>query len=163
MTILNLNSDTSHLQVWHSTPLIGTIYSLSYALSFSRKVVSNYYMYMTFQHRWSNNSSRFVSRHARIQGFSSGGGGPGPSVIKNLWQRFFLILFRSPPLSLQNANGLFQRKLYFSKVPEGLIFSSGGGGGGIQLLIPPIIPYNLCFSRGSVHAIFGSTGCCDKS
>ena len=131
---------------------------------------------MAFQLRWSNNSSIFVSRHARIQEFLSGGrggGGPGPSVIKNHW-----LLFSSPPLILQNANGLynfprFQRSFnIFSRV--------GGGGGGYNFsrgrsnCLFPIESHITCVfpggpgplprpPSGSVNAIFGSTGCCDKS
>ena len=52
--------------------------------------------------------------HARIQEYSSGGGG-GP-------------VFFSPQLILQKSNGYFQRKLSFPKVPEGVHHFLGGGG-----------------------------------
>ena len=84
----------------------------------------------------------------RIQDFSSGvggGGGPGPSVIKIPDNVFIVRFFSSTPLILQNANGLFQRKLQFSEVPEGLKhFFQGGvqlflGGGPIAYsLLNPI-------------------------
>ena len=68
--------------------------------------------------------------------FRQGGGGPGPSDIKKISLTFF-----SPQLILQNANGLFQRKLEFFKVPEGsTIFFRGGVqlflGGGSNCLFP---------------------------
>ena len=63
---------------------------------------------------------------ARIQEFSSGGGGPGQSDKKALTTFFF-----SPQLILQKSNGQFQRNLSFFKVPEGVkLFPGGGGGGG---------------------------------
>ena len=88
--------------------------------------------------------------HARIQEFSSGGGGPGQSDKKSSDNRFF-----SPQLILLQSNGLFRRKLSFFKVPEGVQHFPGGGGvhlfprggGGVQLLIPYRNPYNLLFSR----------------
>ena len=67
--------------------------------------------------------------HARIQEFSSGGGGPGQSDKKSSDNRFF-----SPQLILLKSNGFFRRKLSFFKVPEGVqhfpggpSFSRGGG------------------------------------
>ena len=74
-----------------------------------------------------------VGKHgtdARIQEFSSGGGGEGPGQSdKKLWQRFF-----SPQLILQKSNGQFQRNLSFFKAPDGVQFFPGGptfsGGGG---------------------------------
>ena len=61
-----------------------------------------------------------ASLHARIQGFSSGGGGPGQSYKK--------ALFISPQLILQKSNGQFQRNLSFFKVPEGVQHIPGGRG-----------------------------------
>ena len=85
--------------------------------------------------------------HARIQEFSSGGGGPVQSDKKALTTFFFL----SPQLILQKSNGQFQRNLSFFKVPEGVQHFPGGGGGsnffqgggGVQLLISYRNPYNL--------------------
>ena len=65
-------------------------------------------------------------KHARIQEFSSGGGGPGQSDKKSSDNGFF---FR-PQLILQQSNGQFQRHLSFFKVPEGVQHFPGGGGGG---------------------------------
>ena len=63
--------------------------------------------------------------YARIQEFSSGGGGdPGQFDKKKLWQRFLF----SPQLILQKSNGQFQRNLSFFKVPEGVQHFPGGGG-----------------------------------
>ena len=69
--------------------------------------------------------------HARIQEFSSGGGG----VQVNLTKKALTTVFFSPQLILLKSNGLFQRKLSFFKVPEGVqhfpggsIFFQGGGG-----------------------------------
>ena len=76
-----------------------------------------------------NHCIKSVCGHARIQKFSSGGGGgvSGQSDQKKLWQPFF-----SPQLVLQKSNGQFQRNLSFIKVQEGSnIFQ--GGGGGVQL------------------------------
>ena len=53
--------------------------------------------------------------HARIQEFSSGGGG-----------RFYFILFFSPQHILQKSSGYFQRKLLFAKVQVGVDFFPGG-------------------------------------
>ena len=92
--------------------------------------------------------------HARIQEFSSGGGGPVQSDKKALTTFFFLC----PQLILQKSNGQFQRNLSFFKVPEGFnIFRGGGGGGGVQLfpgggvqlLISYRNPYNVIFQGGS--------------
>ena len=65
----------------------------------------------------------------------------------------FLVLFSIPPLILQDANGLFQRKIYFSEIPEGLKHFFHGGG--IQLLLGgsnclfPIESHLICaFFRG---------------
>ena len=137
---------------------------------------------MAYQHRWSNKSSRFVSRHERINEYSSGGGGgPGPSVIKkNLWQRLFSSFLVVLHLFYRMPMVYFKENSNFPRFHRGFnIFSRGGGGGGptfsrgIQLLIPYGLPYNLCFSRGSgslappppppqgsAQAIFGSTGWC---
>ena len=76
--------------------------------------------------------------HARIQEFSSGGGGgPGQSDKKISDVVFFTFYLFSPQLILQKSNGHFQRNLSFFKVPEGVqhfpggpTFSRGGGGGG---------------------------------
>ena len=110
---------------------------------------------MAFQHGWNNNSSGFVSRHARIQEFSSGVGGPGPSVIKipdNVFIVLFLVVL---PLFYRMPMVYFKENYNFPRFQRGSnIFSRGGstfsrgGGGGVQLLIPYWIPYNLSFSRG---------------
>ena len=62
-------------------------------------------------------------------------GGPGPTTRKLPEQRFF-----SPQLILQFTEEVqcfffLQRKLYFSKDPEGVQHFPGGGGGGGQVLI----------------------------
>ena len=72
--------------------------------------------------------------------FSSGGGGgggggwcSGPFDIKIA---LTMVFFFSPQIIKQKSNGYFQRKLSFSKVPEGSniyqegvqIFPEGGGG-----------------------------------
>ena len=59
--------------------------------------------------------------HARIQGFSSGGGVQVNPTKKS--SDVFLFFF-SPQLILQKSNGKFQRNLSFFKVPEG--FFQGG-------------------------------------
>ena len=61
--------------------------------------------------------------HARIQEFSSGGGGPGQSDKKSSDNVFFF----SPQLILQKSNGHFQRNLSFFKVPQGDQHLPGGG------------------------------------
>ena len=68
--------------------------------------------------------------HARIQEFSSGGGGS-----RSIWHMkkssdnvFFYFIFFSPQLILQKSSGYFQRKLLFAKVPVGKDFFQGGGG-----------------------------------
>ena len=57
-----------------------------------------------------------------------------------------LTTFFSHPLILQKVNGLIQRKLYLSKIPEGVQHFQGGltfsRGVGVQLLIPYRNPYN---------------------
>ena len=80
--------------------------------------------------------------HARIQEFSSrGGGGGGPDHLtkKALTMCFFLFCFFCPQQILQTTNGQFQRNLSFFKVPEGVQLFPGG----VQLLIPYRNPYNL--------------------
>ena len=55
---------------------------------------------------------RGFRNYCQVWGGGGGEGGPGPSVINNsLTTFFFKILFSSPSIILQNANGLFQRKL----------------------------------------------------
>ena len=80
------------------------------------------------------------TKHARIQEFSSGGGGVQVSLTKKLWR----FCFFSPQLILQKSNGQFQRNLSFFKVPEGVHHFPGA----VQLLFPYRNPYNLWFSRG---------------
>ena len=63
--------------------------------------------------------------HARIQEFSSRGGGPGHLTKKSSDNVFFC-----PQQILQTTNGQFQRNLSFFKVPEGVQHFPGGGGGG---------------------------------
>ena len=65
--------------------------------------------------RWMN----LEETHARIQEFSSGGGGDPCQFDKK--SAFF-----SPQLILQKSNGQFQRKLSFFKVPEGSNIFQGG-------------------------------------
>ena len=91
--------------------------------------------------------------HARIQEFSLGGGGSGPSGIKKLWQRFLLLfslIFFSPQLILQKSSGYFQRQLPFSKVLVGwtIILEGPTFSRGVQLFFPYTNPYNLWFSVG---------------
>ena len=94
--------------------------------------------------------------HARIQEFSSGGGGGSRSIwhIYKALTTFFLFTFFSPQFILQKSSGYFQRKLLFAKVPAGVEYFPGGGGGegptfyrggggGVQLLFPYRNPYNL--------------------
>ena len=58
---------------------------------------------------------------ARIQEFSSGGGGGVQvSLTKSSDNDFF-----SPPLILQKSNGQFQRNLSFFKAPNGVQFFPG--------------------------------------
>ena len=94
--------------------------------------------------------------HARIQEFSSGGGGVQVHLAykKSSDNVYFLFYFFSPQLILQKSSGFFQRKLLFTKVRVGVGFFSRGGGGsnflqGVQLLFPNRNPYNLWFSRGT--------------
>ena len=57
-----------------------------------------------------------------------GGGGPGPTAGKQSGQLFFFIVL---PYFTVNRGGpmvLLQRKLYFSKDPEGFQNFPGGGG-----------------------------------
>ena len=75
------------------------------------------------------------ARHARIQEFSSRGGGGGfqvslkrgggfqVSLTKKALTSFF---FFSPQLILQKSNGQFERNLSFFKVPEGVQHFPGG-------------------------------------
>ena len=86
-------------------------------------------------------------KHARIQEFSSGSGGPGQSDKKNSDNVFF-----SPPLIFQKSNGQFQRNLSFFKVPEGSNISRGVQlfqGGVHQLLIPYRTHITCDFTGGS--------------
>ena len=108
------------------------------------------------------------------------GGGPGPSVIKISDSVFFLInLFYRMPIFYFKENYTFI--LFQGSRGAPTFFPGGGvqlflrgGGMGVQLLIPYRNPYNLCFFRvgggswplapsGWAYAIFGATGCCDKS
>ena len=75
-----------------------------------------------------------ISAHARIQEFLSGGvqaRRPENSLDNGF---FFVCFFCSPQLILQFTEGgpmvLLQRKIYFSKHPEGFNIFQGGGGGG---------------------------------
>ena len=70
--------------------------------------------------------------HARIQEFSSGGGGVQVHLAykKSSDNVYFLFYFFSPQLILQKSSGFFQRKLLFTKVRVGVGFFSRGGGGG---------------------------------
>ena len=58
--------------------------------------------------------------------------GSRPDGQKTAWTKFFSIfLVLNLFYSLQKgSNGLLQRKLYFSKDPEGVQHFRGGGGGG---------------------------------
>ena len=75
---------------------------------------------------------------AQIQEYSSvrGGGGFQVHLTKKA------LTFFSPQLILQKSNGYFQRKLSFSKVPEGVQHFLGRGGG-VQLFMPYRNPYNM--------------------
>ena len=69
----------------------------------------------------------YLIHHARIQEFSLGG------VQVNLTKKydnvfFFVFFLFSPQLILQKSNGQFQRKLSFSKFPEGIQRFPGEGG-----------------------------------
>ena len=68
--------------------------------------------------------------HARIQEFSSGGGGVQFILTKKSSDKvFFLFSFFFPQLILQKSNGQFQRNLSFSRFQrESNIFQGGGGG-----------------------------------
>ena len=80
--------------------------------------------------------------HARIQEFSSGGGGVQVSLTKKaLTTFFFLFVFFSPQLILQRSNGQFQRNLSFFKVPEGIQHFPRGGGSNFSRGVP--IAYSL--------------------
>ena len=74
--------------------------------------------------------------HARIQEFSSGGGG----VQVNLTKKLFFFFF-SPLLILLRSKGSFRRNLSFFKVPEGVQHFPGGSNffffpGGSNCLFP---------------------------
>ena len=79
--------------------------------------------------------------HARIQEFSSGGGGWGsrsrPAYKKALTTLFFLFVF-SPQFILPISSDYFQRELLFAKVPVGCNIFQGGGGGSNFLQGGPI-------------------------
>ena len=88
--------------------------------------------------------------HARIQEFSSGGGGVQVGLSKKKLRQcffffFFFFFFFSPQLILKKSNSQFQRNLSFFKVPEGVQHYPGGPtfSSGVQLLIPYRNPYNL--------------------
>ena len=117
---------------------------------------------MAFQHKWNNNSSRFVSRHARIQEFSSGGGGGGGSrsiCHKNPWQRFYssflvvLHLFYRMPMVYFKENYNFPRFQRGSNIfPRGgvqlFLGGGGGGGGGGSNCLFPIESHITCVFPG---------------
>ena len=87
----------------------------------------------------------------------TGGGGVGEGVQVHLRYKIekkALTTFFSPQLILQKSNGYFQRKLSFSKVPEGVQHFPGvfqlfpGGGGGRSICLFPIETHITCdFSR----------------
>ena len=115
---------------------------------------------MAFQHRWSNNISRLVPRHARIQKFSSGG---SRSICHNL-TTFLLVLFSSTPLILQNANCFFFKGNYnfprfqrgsniFSRRGGPTISRGGGGGGGGGGLVPLPPPLDQCMQYFAVTKV----------
>ena len=71
--------------------------------------------------------------HARIQEFSSGGGGVQVHMAcQKSSDNVFFYYFFSPQLILQKSSGYFQRKLLFAKVPVGWNFFKGGGGNFLQ-------------------------------
>ena len=119
-----------------------------------------------------------IAIHARVQEFSSRrvDSTDTPSAIKNLF--FVLNLFYRSQLVYFKENfnfPWFQRgSINSSRGEDGVqLFPGGvgGGGGGVSrcLIIPYLIPYNLCFLRrsglpsGSKHVMLGLSGCCDKS
>ena len=58
-------------------------------------------------------------------------GGPGPTVRKQSGQRFFFLVLNLFYSLQRGSNGFItERKLYFSKDPEGVQHFPGGGGGG---------------------------------
>ena len=95
-----------------------------------------------------------VGKHgtdARIQEFSSGGGGGSRSVRQKSSDNDFF----SPQLILQKSNGQFQRNLSFFKAPSrwGPIFSRGSnffrGGGGMSNCLFSIETHLICdFQEG---------------
>ena len=111
-------------------------------------------MYCLTSHRYCSSGGKdaAVRVHARIQEFSSGGGGgPGQSDKKALTRFFF-----GPQLILQKSNGQFQRNLSFFKVPEGVQHFPGGsnffqGGGGESNCEFPIETHIACDFPGGVR------------
>ena len=96
----------------------------------------------------------FLTLHAQIQEFSSGGG-PGQSDEKKSYDvLFFLFFFLVLSLFYRSQMVNFKEICLFFKVPEGVQHFPGRwsnffqGGGGVQLLVPYRNPYNLWFSRG---------------
>ena len=89
--------------------------------------------------------------HARIQEFSSGGGGPGQSDKKGS-DVFFVFVFLVLSLFCRSQMVNFKEIYHFSRFQRGQTFSRGGGGPtfsrGVQLLISYRNPYNFLFSSG---------------
>ena len=95
------------------------------------------------------------SDHARVQGSLPGGGGSRPNWQKTALTTFF---FRFLVLNLvytftEGVQWLFQRKLLFSKVSEGVQLYPGGGGvqlnqRGVQMLISIKKPILIVIFQG---------------
>ena len=84
MTILNLNSNTSHLQVWHSTPLIAACHK---RYPFQEKSPAIIIWHSSIDEATIAHDLYQDMRGSRNFRQGRGGGGPGPSVVT--WQRFF--------------------------------------------------------------------------
>ena len=115
-----------------------------------------------------------IAIHARVQEFSSRrvDSTDTPSAIKNLFFFALNLFYRSQLVYFkENFNfPWFQRgSINSSRGEDGVQLFPGGGGVSRCLIIPYLIPYNLCFLRGSglpsgsKHAMLGLSGCCDKS